>query len=324
MTAARSIHSRRDASVRAAQRRSEAQAALACLLGHPRQRRERQAVVRIPAADVGVHAGEPHLRDPLLVDVRRRGVLRLLVLGPQQREERLALVVQGQRVTRALDAGRRPPVLGQHRPDPPFPPARQFVDRQPVRRHRVPHAEELDVHLPGAVRIEQRLATHAVPRAQHHVADPAAQPHRPRVRKAVGAIGAIRPQGQPPQFGLRVGLDQPDPADQRGQDAGRVRAAAEPEREDAIVHGRIVRIGAIGPAQEHVEVEDVALQAVAERAAEDRDRLERRRCRRHRRTARPGPPMSGPAPRTDARRWSSAAWPRCCRCRPTARPGSVA
>jgi hypothetical protein len=265
-----------DPPIARAERRAEAQPALGRLGRHPGQRRDRQAVVGIAATDVGVHPGEPHLRDPLVVHMGGRVVARFLVFGPQEREERLPLVVECQRVTGAADPRRDPAVLGEHRPDPALPAARQFVHRQPVGSHGVPDAEELDVGPQGARRIERRLAAQRLPGRQEPVTHPAAELHRPRVRETIGAVRTVGPQRQPTKLGLAVGLHESDVGHQRGEHPGGVGPAAEAERVDAVATRRVVGIDPIRPAQEHVEVEDVPLQAVAEGATEDRQGLEPR------------------------------------------------
>src|SRR5262245_62004173 len=62
---------------------------------HPVERDERHALLGIAAADVGMSAREPDLLDT---------PVRLLRLVPQQRRKRMALVVDCQRVARAIDA----------------------------------------------------------------------------------------------------------------------------------------------------------------------------------------------------------------------------
>ena len=81
------------------------------LIGNPAQRLVRHPVVRIPAAHARVHAREPHLRDALVGDradfvpAFRRAAPHVgsFVLVPEQRMERLPLVVQRECVTRLLD-----------------------------------------------------------------------------------------------------------------------------------------------------------------------------------------------------------------------------
>jgi hypothetical protein len=55
---------------------------------HPIERHERHALLRVAAADVGMHAREPHLLDAV-------GARSLTSLVPHERMERPALVIDG-------------------------------------------------------------------------------------------------------------------------------------------------------------------------------------------------------------------------------------
>ena len=114
-------------------------------LHHPQQRDVAQALVRIAAADVRVHAGEPDLLQPALLAFRCLGRRCVLVhFVPQQRLERVALVVQRQRVPGALDphvqAGSRACSAG--RSSCRWRASSRRTDRR--RRDGVPHADEAD------------------------------------------------------------------------------------------------------------------------------------------------------------------------------------
>ena len=98
---------------------------------HPRERQVRQLVLRVAAADVGVHAGEPDLLDP------PRGPVGLELL-PELRQERRAILVERQRVARVLDVRMQGRVVKRVTPrDEPADPG------QPQRPHGVPHADEV-------------------------------------------------------------------------------------------------------------------------------------------------------------------------------------
>ena len=87
--------------------RPEAQPGGARLADHPGQRHVGQRVVGIAAADIGVHAGEPDLAQPVRRHLAASGHLPLGDLVPEQRVEGVALVVQRQGLPRLGHLGER-------------------------------------------------------------------------------------------------------------------------------------------------------------------------------------------------------------------------
>src|SRR4030095_2666943 len=121
-----------------------AQPGLLGFLHYPEERHIAQALVRVAAADVRVHSGEPHLLQAILLDLLQRDERRFVDLVPQQRVERIAFVVQRERVPRTLYLGGQL-VIGQaEREDPVVDRARQLDDRSAVGRDGVPDADEAD------------------------------------------------------------------------------------------------------------------------------------------------------------------------------------
>ncbi len=243
------------------------------LAHHPVQRHQRLPVLGVAAADVGVHAGEPHLRQPAGRHAAGRDELRLVRLVEQHRVEGLALLVQRQRVAGALHVQAQVVVDRLHRPDQQRDAPLELVDRHAVGGDGVPQAQEADRHRAGlALRRQGGEVRGGLARGepQQRVAQPPAQPHHgaPRriARVAVAAVGEDRVRVE---LGLGAAAHQALAVDQRRQHADGERAAAEAEGVDVVAR-RVVA------ADELVEVDDVALQAVAADAAEDGQELDRR------------------------------------------------
>ena len=120
------------------------------LLHHPEQRDVAQALVRIAAAHIRVHAREPDL---LQTGRIRPGLpsmqLFLMHLVPQQWMKVRTLVIDGQRMASTLHSPgermRSPNTIGQSPPSPIA--ALQLVDRHAIRFDGVPDAEEADTRL---------------------------------------------------------------------------------------------------------------------------------------------------------------------------------
>ena len=106
------------------------------LVHHPFERLVGRRVVRVTAADVGMHAGEPYLTDPLRI-FRPYFV-------PKKRMKRVALVVERHRMPSGPDALVERVIRHRQRPDPFVDAAGQFRDRRPIGRHRIPRADEFD------------------------------------------------------------------------------------------------------------------------------------------------------------------------------------
>ena len=89
--------------------RFELQAATLGFRDHPDERNIGERIVRISAADIGVHAREPDLADVLVLDEAPPGGIgggcRTRGLIPKLRMEGGALFIKRQRLTRPLDAG---------------------------------------------------------------------------------------------------------------------------------------------------------------------------------------------------------------------------
>ena len=85
---------------------------------------------------------------------------------------------------------------------------------------------------------------------------------------AVLSVGRARKALQVDLAGRRLGREDALSHHQPGHDPHRERTATEPEAED-------LRVPLVVPAQERVELDDVALETPAERAADQRQRLER-------------------------------------------------
>jgi hypothetical protein len=239
------------------------------LADHPPQREVTQIVVGIAAAHVRMHAGEPHLRDALGIGGAP--------FVPQHRMEGVALVVEGDRVARALHARREILIGKPMRVEDAVDHGRQLVDRQAHGIDRVPDAHEPD-RGGEAVVAPERLGRRNGP--QKPVPQPSGEPGDGRVIVAatIALVGELDPGFQPR---MRV---QPDLVvaaprhrfaavedaalgDQSCERARGERAPAEPEDVDVIAVPVV-------PAQELVEVPDVARQAPAERAAENLERPE--------------------------------------------------
>ena len=214
-----------------------------------------------------MHAGEPDLRDAL-------GIAGAPFV-PQHRMEGVALVVEGDRVARALHA-RREILIGKPvRVEDAVDHGRELVDRQAHGIDRVPDAHEPD-RGGEAVVAPERLRRRDGP--QKSVPQPPGEPGDGRVVVAttIAFVGELDP-GFQPRAGVQLdvlvaapGHDfaaVKDPAfgDQSRERARGKRAPAEPEDVDVVAFP-------VMPAQELVEVLDVARQAPAEGAREHLER----------------------------------------------------
>ena len=250
---------------------------------HPGQRPVGEPGARIAAADVGMHADEPDLADPLVIDMRlarprrpsRRPVLAdrkepvvpsHVAVVPQHGPERVAFLLQRQRMAGADDLVVHELVGHRQRPVPIVDGAGDLVDRPAIGVDGVPDADEFDcVDLDPIEFLIARLA-------EDRVADEVAQrPQRSGQRTGVEIpLLAIFPVGDlgitREMLLIAVVTDQPGTRDEAGDDADRERAAAEAESVDPVA----VLVVA---ATEGIDVDDVALQSEAERAAEERDSL---------------------------------------------------
>ena len=211
--------------------------------------------------------------------------------------ERVALVVERQRVPRPLYPSVQVEIAHGERPDEPVDRPGQLVDRQPVGVHGVPQPDERDLERrvgvglgladpPGVPILERRLglgladshdvpiarsSAQAVPGIDEGVAQRANGPDQPAGHgKPLAAIGAIRRSHVPRELGLvAVVAHQALIHHQADQNADGECAAAEPEGVDAVA-------GPVRPADERVQVAHVAGEAHAKRAAQQRQRLEGR------------------------------------------------
>ncbi len=239
------------------------------LADHPSQRDERQVVVRVAAADVRVHAGKPDLLDALGV-VRAR-------LVPQHRLEGVALVVDRDRVAGAIDL-RRQLLIGEAvRVEDAVDHRRQLVDRKAHGIDGVPDADEPDLVRAGQTVLS--VEVFGLRDRGPQVPQPAEGGRDQRlVLAAIAAVGEPDPGVQSlagvqlhgPAAARRNRLAAVEHAAPRDQTCERARgegAAAETEDVDLIAC-------AIVPAEEPVELADVARQAPAERAAEQPERPE--------------------------------------------------
>ena len=257
-------------------------------IDHPVERVERQAVLRIAAADVGMHADEPELAHALFVnqrqlaalDARRRPALRHrheavggldVAIVPEHWLERVALVLEPEGMTATLDLPVHETVGQRQRPVPIVDGTHDFLDRSAIGVHRIPHPKEFDSVDGNELDIlVARLAQHGVAdkitdRAQH------VQMKARRGLRRIGlAVISVGGDGALPQRGFIAVIGrEAEPGDQAGDDADGECPAAEAEAEDAVA--RLVVAAA-----EAIDVENVALQPDAEDAGECRPPFERR------------------------------------------------
>lgn len=122
---------------------------------HPLQGYISQPVIGIAAADIGVHAGKPDLRE-LLVAHRLHFAVDRPVFAPQHGTECRALVVERQCMTDAIDMRRQIAVGQRHRPNIAIDAYFHFVERNTIGVRRVPHADEGDVRKPLFDLVAQR------------------------------------------------------------------------------------------------------------------------------------------------------------------------
>lgn len=194
----------------------ELQSAFGRPLHHPGQGDVREARVAVAAADIGVHAREPDLLQPLVADI--------FLLSPHAGLEGPAALVDGQGLKGVVDAAAQVHVVEFD--------VQELVDdveilgRNTQRPHRVPHADAVHADLAGIGAAEQ-LGLDG-PWVGLLVA------------AAVEAVGVV----QLVQF---VRQEQPRIAQQSGQAADRVGSAAEAEKEDVVAvlilfHQKAVRL----------------------------------------------------------------------------------
>ena len=250
-----------------------AQPGLLGLLHHPQQRDVAQALVRIAAADIGVHAGEPHLLKPSFLDPLLGDQLFLVQLVPEQRVEGVTLVVDREGVARALDVLVQLVVRHAERKDPVVDRSRDLSDRSAIRRDRVPDADETDLGPAVLCGIVRLVALESRDSAIDPAAHASHQFGRPleTARKEGGTEIPVRLTALSSELGFTSGSDESLRRDQRDDDAYRERAAAEPEGVDVVA----VPVVAAGVA---IDVENVPVKPHTEGAAQQRQRLERRRA----------------------------------------------
>ena len=237
------------------------------LTQHPVQTHQRQALLGIAAAHVGMDAGEPHLPDASA----RLGLGRFV---PQAGVEGLALVVDGQGLGRPFDAGAELVVGKLEAID-------QTVDgighpqhRKAHRAHRVPHPHEADAGAAMAPARRRQIGLQ-IPamgsgefldrRPAPQTAQQAFQPGA--VVMPVGAVGVLHALAQRFVAVQALRVEDADAGDQPRQTAHGEGAAAEAEQVDVIA-------GFIHPYQRGIQLPHVARQSPAEGAAEDLQRPE--------------------------------------------------
>ena len=268
-------------------RRLQGEPAAACLGQHPGERYMGERVIRISAADIGMHAGEPDLGNSFRTGFPGAGGNRLQPLVPQQGMESSALVVERKGVTGLANPSIELPVRQFERPQIAADAPRHFVDGEAVGGHRVPETEEGDV-------IDRALVL-VVFGGDEEVAQLAKHPFdlKPRL-ELFGPMRAVGHRDLSIEFLFGLVTHQPLFAYQSVHHADGEGAAAEPEAEDIVALPRavpflaifgfrggglerqIVEMRTIVAAGELVDIQHVALQAEAERAAQDRKRFERR------------------------------------------------
>jgi hypothetical protein len=239
------------------------------LLHHPEERHVAEALVRIAAADIGVHAGEPHLFQPPLLDFVGLDQLRFVHLVPQQRVERVALVVNREGMPSAQDAFVQLVVGHAERVDPVVDRPRDLSDRSTVCGDGIPDADEADRRSAIVGRIVDVAALETVDPSANRGAGAPKQPRRPLepAWQKGGAERLVRGAALAIEFGFTAGAHQPFRRDERNHEAHGERAAAEPEGVD------VVAVPVIA-ARIAINIQDVSLEAPAERAAEQGQRLE--------------------------------------------------
>ena len=244
-----------------------------------------ERVVRISAADIGMHAGEPDLADTLRLGAPRPGRDGFRALIPQQRMECGALIIQREGVAGLADQGVELPVRQFERPQIAADAACHFVDGQAVGGNSIPQAEKGDV-------IDRTLVL-VMLGGNEQVAQLSKHPFdlKPRL-ECFGPMGAVGHGDFSIELVLGPVTHQSLFADQPVHHPDGEGAAAEPERKDVIalpgavplrpVFGfryrgferQIVEMRAIVAAGKLVDVQHVPLQAKAEGAAENREGLE--------------------------------------------------
>src|SRR3984957_2420194 len=242
---------------------------------------------RIPAADIGVNADKPHLADALAVDLgqgffrvcRRRlpvvidgiefAILADIAIVPKHRMERVALLLQRQRMTGAADLAVHEQVRHRQRPIPVIDGARDLLDRASIGVDRVPNPEKVNfLDLDQIELLERGLAENGV---AHPIAK---RPQRPDQDISAPleipglAISAVGYFGVARQIRIvAIVADKADARDEACDHADRERAPAEPKAVDFVAMPVVA-------AAERIDVDDVALQSEAENAAQDGEWLE--------------------------------------------------
>ena len=220
---------------------------------HPVERDEREALLRVAAADVRMRPGEPDLRDT---------AFSLPALVPQQRAERMPFVVQRQRMAGAIDA-RAQAVVRKLEPVHGAVEHIGQVERQSDRINRVPDADEPDADL-GVVRSLTPELRRAIRRGpEHHLGQPGAE------ALAVEPVGlpdrGVQPGGR--AFRQLRRIQHAALGDEADEGPDRERAAAEPEDVDLVA-------GVVDAHELFVELADVAAKAESRHPGEDLQRFD--------------------------------------------------
>ena len=196
-----------------------------------------------------------------------------LLIVPQQRPERVAFIVERQRMTGTGYFAVHETIRHRERPQPVVDAAGNLFDGAAIGAHGVPHPHEMD-------RIDGRRGMRALPGNSPDRARQPDQsiPHHPQrsdqaacdvESSAIPAIGIGRVSRQ---LRFAPGItDEPLASDEPGNDTHGERAAAEAEPEDAVT-------GSVGTGRELVDIENIALQSEAEDAAKNGQRFEQRRA----------------------------------------------
>src|SRR5882757_2793813 len=245
-----------------------------------------ETVPRVSAADVGMHADEPDLADPFVIDMRlfrirtprRRPALidrnqsldaAHIAIVPQHRAERVALLLERQGMAGPADLVVHELVGHRQRPVEIIDGARDLLDRAAIGVDGVPDAEKIEFFdFDPLELLECRLA-------EDEMADPIAQAAQrldqdiiARAKISGLAVFAVGDLGIARQVLLvTIVLDEPHPRDEAGDNADRECAAAESKTEYPVA-------GMIVAATERIDIDDVAFQPDAENPAEDCERLE--------------------------------------------------
>lgn len=239
-------------------RRGEIQPAFAGLVDHPEQRifGKPAFLLRIPAADIGMHAGEPHLQNILRRGVHlveADGLVRLRLVPLLQAEHGSALVDRD-RLAERLHARvlQRPGQFFQARPVEPIRPRHDHA------RDRIPDADEADRR--PARRRDARELGRVVERRGRQLVFGSRRIRdlsqlRAQLRRLVGGELLVGDQPRAGEIDL-LRRDEPDLVDQPRQHPHGIGAAGEAEQIDLVVLLPVVDQEGIG--REHVVIEPIA------------------------------------------------------------------